>query len=371
MKVRWSPAAWVGLGLILVSTLWGAAWTVWSSTRIWEPLELPVSLARGHIRTPEFSTNVTGNYSLAVSFEGLRLQEDFCRLGISICDRPSEFEARWIVTQQGKSIAHGSSEGHYGGPLWVDPSRELGQFHAGSRTYALDVEIVRGGAGFNSLAPRLVVVELGDARVQSDYLGAMGGLACFFLIPVGTFLLIRVGMNRRLDRLDLSARVSALTQPLPQFQAPPLDIVAPDLRPRPPKYRHRRLGSLHQPAFTKMAGFALVMMLTCVVLDVPTWALYFRDHPGSMGLRVRLWHAQAPITASSPSIVVRLALPHHQLHIDGQPVTRQDFESELRKKLPTRPPNCPIYLQADPALEWHDAAEVIDLIRKLGGNVIL
>ena len=357
--------------MFLVGPLWGAAWTVWSSTRIWDPLNVPISLAPGHIRVPEFRTNVTANYWLAVSFEGIRLQEDSCRLGILICDRPAEFEARWIVTQQGKMIAHGSSEGHESWPLWIDPSRELGQFHAGSGAYALDVEIVKGEAGLNAFKPRLAIGASGNTRVQADYFAAMGVAAFLFLFPVTIFLFIRAGISRRLERLDATARTNSLTQPLPHFQAPPLDVLTTDLRPRPPKYRHRRLGSLHQPAFTKMAGFALVMMLTYVVLDVPTWALYFRDHPGSMGLRVRLWHAQAPITASSPSIVVRLALPHHQLYIDGQSVTRQDFESELRKKLTTRQPNCPIYLLADRALEWHDAAEVIDLIRKLGGNVIL
>jgi biopolymer transport protein ExbD len=113
------------------------------------------------------------------------------------------------------------------------------------------------------------------------------------------------------------------------------------------------------------------MVLTYVVIDLPTWALYFHDHPGSRGLPVRLWHAQAPTTALAQSIVVRLTLSHRQLYIDDQPVTRDNFENELRKKLTTRQPNCPIYFQGDRSLEWHDAAEVIVMIRKLGGNVIL
>jgi biopolymer transport protein ExbD len=198
----------------------------------------------------------------------------------------------------------------------------------------------------------------------------MGEVSFWFLCPVGVFLLIRAGAWR-LERLHRTARANSLTQPLPHFQAPPLDVVAPNLRPRPAKYRHRRLGSFNRPAFTRMSWIGLVLMLTYVAIDVPVWALFMHTNIVSKGLQVRLWHAQVPTTAYTPSIVVRLTLQHRQLYIDGQPVTRENFENELRKKLIAYPPKCPIYFQGDRALEWHDAAEVIDLIRKLGGNVIL
>ena len=43
-----------GLGLILFGILWLIGWHVWQADHIWVPLEMPISLAQGHIRTRQF-----------------------------------------------------------------------------------------------------------------------------------------------------------------------------------------------------------------------------------------------------------------------------------------------------------------------------
>ena len=43
----------------------------------------------------------------------------------------------------------------------------------------------------------------------------------------------------------------------------------------------------------------------------------------------------------------------------------------LRENLAYYPPHWPIYLDGDPAMQWRDAVEAIDVIRGLGADVIL
>ncbi|HXN47503.1 MAG TPA: hypothetical protein VN893_12730, partial [Bryobacteraceae bacterium] len=58
-------AAWtrgVGLALILLGIGWYGVWSRWAYARIWRPLDAPVSLSPGHIRSPEFEINTQSLY---------------------------------------------------------------------------------------------------------------------------------------------------------------------------------------------------------------------------------------------------------------------------------------------------------------------
>ena len=66
-RLPWSVRT--GLALILAGIAWFGGWSCWEATRIWVPLNVPVSLSQGHIRTPEFKINVEGTYVFRVEVE--------------------------------------------------------------------------------------------------------------------------------------------------------------------------------------------------------------------------------------------------------------------------------------------------------------
>jgi len=59
-RVPWK--VWIGIGLILAGAALFGGWQWWMATRTWVPLEMPISLAQGHIRSPEFKINVDSGF---------------------------------------------------------------------------------------------------------------------------------------------------------------------------------------------------------------------------------------------------------------------------------------------------------------------
>ncbi len=207
----------------------------------------------------------------------------------------------------------------------------------------------------------------------------VGAMMCLLLAPIGMLLLIRAGIWSRFAKWDALARANALTQPLPRFQAPPLDVVAPRLHNRPPKYPHRRLIAPGRPAFTKMSWIGLVVLLCYVAFAIPAWVIL--RPVGPIGLMLHLWKpgTKTENRAVMPAVFVRLTGARNPnwthvpplVYVDSQLVSREDLTSVLQRKLTQRPPHWPVYLDADPAMEWGDAVQVIELIRGLGVEVIL
>ena len=56
----------IGLALILIGIVWFGGWAYWTATRIWVPVDLPISLSRGHIRTPAFEINKESAYQIEI-----------------------------------------------------------------------------------------------------------------------------------------------------------------------------------------------------------------------------------------------------------------------------------------------------------------
>jgi len=50
----------------------------WLDTRTFEPLDMPISLSRGHIRTPDFYINLTGEYQAEIYANDLPTTNTSC-----------------------------------------------------------------------------------------------------------------------------------------------------------------------------------------------------------------------------------------------------------------------------------------------------
>src|SRR5689334_15199522 len=57
-RMRLSPLTWTGLSLVGVAVIVFGGWALWSETRTYIPVDMPISMTVGHVQTPEFSVNV-------------------------------------------------------------------------------------------------------------------------------------------------------------------------------------------------------------------------------------------------------------------------------------------------------------------------
>jgi hypothetical protein len=100
----------VGLALILFPLASLAVWAGWYSTRSWQPLNVPISLARGHFRA-EFDINVESLYAIEVQLNQDRESErPACPDGTYSCDAVSLAGAPWSISSGERVLASGKGE---------------------------------------------------------------------------------------------------------------------------------------------------------------------------------------------------------------------------------------------------------------------
>ena len=59
----------IGVALIIIAAAIYGGWEWWMATRTWVPLDMPVSLASGHVRSPEFKINLDAGFWMFVEVE--------------------------------------------------------------------------------------------------------------------------------------------------------------------------------------------------------------------------------------------------------------------------------------------------------------
>lgn len=229
---------------------------------------------------------------------------------------------------------------------------------------------------------------------------AYGVLAFLLLAPIGTFLLIRAAIWRRMERLDALARACSLTQPWRKLQPPhaggagsQLAVAGADRgKSRPPTaprarslsvagYRYPKPNPASRPSFAKMSWLGLIVLLCYIVIAIPVWVTAWTNQVIPRGLKIRILRpgVQAPVVSGIQPLLVRLVCDkgacgrgrEPNLFVNSQPVAWEDFDAVLRKELSRRPPSWPVYVQGDPNLEWAWVLKVVDMVRGLPAEVVL
>ena len=146
----------------------------WLSARIRTPLDIPVSLARGHIRTPEFPINFDADYIVTI------MQSEIQGMDHS----PPEVQTRWTLSEKEHEELRGSGIG-----VWV------GAFRAGSGIHRLDIQVESDTAELDAGHPRLRVEVAPDGAwvIHDGYSWAAWGGIALFLLGAGIWRLA----NRR------------------------------------------------------------------------------------------------------------------------------------------------------------------------------
>ena len=363
MTARLPLTARIGLALILIGTGWFCGWARWAATRKWVPVDVPVSLSQGRIRTPEFEINIEGTYLFQIEVgPEFDVEGGPCLAGFRC---PSALSMSWSLWNGGR-VACAADK--------FPAGRILGGFNVDKGRYVLDLDIREDGSRLNAGAPHLVVFEAGPAYAAAGLQESRAFLLLLVFSAVGVCLIVRAAIARRQEALDTAARACALTRPgaAGSLTASARAYVGTSRvyqpgKPQPPRGR----------PFARTPSFGLVAAITFLLVLIPMWVLQSWSFIGPVGLRIHLWRPGivAPPSPGMQPLLVRLESRERgrrpNLFVDSQSVTWEDFGSLLRRKLVQRPPGWPVYLQGDADMEWQWAVKAIEIIRGQGPEVVL
>ena len=163
----------IGIGLLAGAFLPYAAATLHVYRYTWTPLDYPVHLHRGEIRTPEFTPRVAGTYALflQIQLHRIELQRQDCLLDMSLLNPsrcaaiPSIIALSWKLWSGSNVIADNTTQqtwpGREYGRNYV--RREIGRFDCeqGHR-YRLSIDFQRDPGELNAANPKLVAQPIQD-----------------------------------------------------------------------------------------------------------------------------------------------------------------------------------------------------------------
>jgi hypothetical protein len=192
--MRITRIGWLGVALIIAGLAIVGGRSVWSKTRTWVPVDIPISLAEGQFRTPDFETNLKAQYIIEIKVQKkIPFDTLNCLLGVErdhsqsekCTNIPSAVNASWILSSQGTVVARGSTTETTGGDWEVDAiARQIGSFRADKgHRYTLDINVLTDGSSLAVGNPRLKV-----EVHPSYYEGSAFGDISFVLAAVGLIL---------------------------------------------------------------------------------------------------------------------------------------------------------------------------------------
>jgi hypothetical protein len=194
--MRLTRASRVGLALIGAGLLPLACWTVWSGTRTWHLVDMPVSLSQGsHFSTGEFASNLDGKYAIDIDSENKIPFDDLeCLLGSrSTCPSPSVVRVRWSLYSDG-TVLQGTSDdtvGHGASGPSGEASRTIGYFKARKgRRYRLDCDVLADGSRLAVTKPRLRISVANTSYESNLVIGGVLSLICVVICLIGGAFLI-------------------------------------------------------------------------------------------------------------------------------------------------------------------------------------
>jgi hypothetical protein len=339
VSVQFSPRpaahAWVGM-VLLFAGLGGCTIAERDRSRALV-VDMPVSLAAGHVRTGAFHIESGGYYSV-----GLHTTE-IASYG-SDCSDHALLRARWVLSRAGRAVD---------GNLGIHELGWLGSFQVDKGVYDLDLEILKDAACLNAGRPRLTI---------TSYSEPAGGLFVLFLCLCGVAVAVGMVVVAR----DVAAR---LRRPLP--------AVAPDAGNGTTggKLRWKRRPDRARP-FSGLTYPVLVIVFTLSPL-LEVMAVAHAQYRRPLGFLVHLTRPgiAAPSQPWIQPILMRLesrgpTLPP-DLYLNSQPVSWEDLATVLQTELNKRPPQWPVYVKGDPEMEWRWAAKAIDVAQGLHAQVTL
>jgi biopolymer transport protein ExbD len=308
----------------------------WIDTRIFVPVDIPVSLTPGHIRTGPFRINVEQGYSIWIDFD----QSTYFN---PMCSSYSNLKTTWTLYRDGRV------QTQWDAPVLQDGYLE--GFAATKGFYDLDVHVLADASCLNANRPRLRVV---TSRDNDSFCAGVLLWSCAAFVVVGLSLVIlgrRGVVFRELEQPAVVPNTPTLGQNCQWAQRLPL---------------RRQFSS--PPAFALLAVPVLVFLIIIFMVIL-------QPYP-ARGLYVKVLRPN-PLAATDPlsnPVVVQIldaglgVTP--ELYINSKPTSWNSFSDDLKNELKLRP-KWVVYVQADPVLPWADIVNAINLAKGLHADVVL
>lgn len=166
MKRVWKFAqasrSWILAGAVVLGP-----WQPQLLHRTREPVNMPISLAMGHVTTPEFKVTKDRYIILVVAKKRLPFDKLVCMMGIGQaplsrynCHKEPLVQAIWAVSSDGRIAAQGASRDAQEGGFFTnkDVARYLGEFEGEKgKKYVLDIDFTRDAIALSVTDPHLSV----------------------------------------------------------------------------------------------------------------------------------------------------------------------------------------------------------------------
>ena len=348
MRLPTAPRIWFSLCLIGAGLILFPAYKHWVSTRTWVVVDMPISLAPGHIKSGNFPINISTDYHIGIQLQGHDWRYPDC-LDYEI------IQTRWWLFRDGHVTYR-----------WVDfwanyfnetsdsPARGsyLGTFQSGHGFYNLDIEMVSDATCLQPYHPHLRVYADDDDYVRGGFVYEMALFGSFALIGIAVaFLLISslVPLETKIRHGDSLAIFHTLV-----------------LNHEPTRRKLLLMG----PAST-LPTIGYVYALTCLILFLVNAPFYLADWRQNYGLRARtlLPGIIQPNTDQETGLLVYVD-QHGGMYLNSKPIAAEQLQHALEVEL-SRRPDWSVYVEGDLNVEYQAVIRAMDLVRSAHGEVIM
>ena len=335
----------IAIILIILGIALPIGYRYWMSTRTFVPLDMPVSLSSGYVKTPEFEINLEGWYEIWIN---TRDQTSGCRY------TPSDVSlaADYTVHRDGHELAHSSGEYQY-----------LGHFFADRKgRYGLDIRFLSDTTCLNSRQPRVTVWTSSNRyEYWSDWLRAFS--AFLFLGGLGILVFSIAG----------NVGTQGIAEGKPAISKTGGYGYYPSRRKLPLRPRFSQPPAF---GFVYSVVVASVLMPSCLIF-IYAWGFDYR----SVGIQVHLSNPEIRKGTDDlfrPPLIVRLEKADSgsppRLYLNARLVAWEALGQSLRSELKSRA-EWIVYFETDRSVEWTDdvewgdVANAMDVARGLGAKV--
>lgn len=383
--MRMPASARVGLCAIVFGILAFVLADYWLNSRTLTLVDMPVSLAPGHIRTGEFKINVEAVFSVQVRFPYDDTRE---------CPYADGLRIRSLTSIGSQAVQLPENRGAVmAGPY-------LGAFVGKPGRYALDVKVLSATQDLDRCKPRLLIeaagYEFSQRQDEVDYLlfpfFAFCELLGLTLIVICTTAYSR---TRALEKIQLNVS-DVLVAPASANQAAlKVDRISPAVRvrenaphlslrlsERTPAWgitglRHTRRSAPHAwargPA-GNVPAIALVIALVWFVAFIPIWFVYTAGHRTIYGLMVLVTQEGDASHAAWPGLTAPLVRvdAHERVYLNYEQTTWEQLPAKLEAALRGLPMRVRVvYVDGDADIPFMDVVRAVDVVEGAGARPIL
>ena len=308
----------------------------WLDTRTFQPLDMPISLSRGHLKTPNFYINLTGEYRATVDV-------DYTATYTGGCQEEAWESLKTKTTAFENGVNIGEADGPvYGGVAEITVDKK--------GFYSLDLNVLSDASCLNSAHPTLTVWNASDFPYHDLYQTGIW----IVLIPVvaGLGLLGYLLLARTKWTIDPR---SAAEGEQPRTSSA-LDM-------RPPKAAKPFAALPHFGLYCATVLGLVVFVMMIMTTPYPSKGLY-------VSLRVDPNARYDP----TPPIIVTIrqdpATLYPNLFVNSKPVQWSGLQDALKNELKVRP-TWVIYIDGDPNLPFAHVADAVEVAKELNAKVVL